>query len=262
MALMGVDGQELFYQARGRREDGPAVLFVHGAGGTWRHWGLQMRDLEPAYRVGLDLPGHGRSGGPGRRTIDEYAAVVLGFMDALELGSATVVGHSMGGAIALTMALQAPDVVEGLGLVGTGGRLPVNPAILDGLLQPDPRPTIRLISEWSYRRQAPEAQVAQGARELSATDPVVYHGDYSACNAFDLSGSLDAIHQLALVLTAMEDRMTPPEWARTLAEGLPNASLRLVENAGHMVMLEQSGAVTVALRQFLGLEGAEGRETR
>lgn len=253
MSTASLAGEELFYQERGSRGAGPTVLLVHGAGGTWRHWGLQLRDLEGAYRLALDLPGHGRSTGPGRETVEGYAQVVLDLIHALDLAEVTVVGHSMGGAIALTMALAAPEVVARLGLVGTGARLRVHPDFLAGLLAPDPAPTIRRIAVASYRSGAPEAQIAQTARELAATDPVVYHGDFIACDAFDLMDRLAAISQPALVLTGEDDRMTPPKYARYLAEHLPHATLRLVADAGHMVMLEQPAAVTEALRAFLGL---------
>lgn len=253
MPTISVAGEELFYQERGDRGIGPAVLFIHGAGGTWRHWGLQLRDLEGAYRLALDLPGHGRSGKRGRRTIEEYAMVVEEFVRALGLSPLTVVGHSMGGAITLLMALRDPEAVARLGLVGTGARLRVRQEILTGLQQPDPSPAVRLIARWSYRPNAPEAQIAQAARELGATEPTIYHGDYVACDGFDIMDRLAEIRQPALVLTGTEDTMTPPKYARYLAEHLPNATLRLVEEAGHMVMVEQPDAVTTALREFLGL---------
>lgn len=253
MPTISVESQELFYQERGTRNGDPTVLFVHGAGGTWRHWGLQVRDLEGAYRLALDLPGHGRSGGPGRRTVAAYAEVVQGFIKGLDLSDVTVVGHSMGGAIVLTLALQAPESVARLGLVGTGARLRVRPDFLEGILAMDREPTVRQIAVWSYRPGTPEAQIAQTARELQATDPLVYHGDFAACDSFNLMGRLEAISQPALVLTGTEDRMTPPKYAHYLAEHLPNATLRLVQDAGHMVMLERPDAVTTALREFLSL---------
>ncbi|MCZ7570521.1 MAG: alpha/beta hydrolase [Ardenticatenaceae bacterium] len=253
MPTISLDGEVLFYQERGTRGAGPTLLFVHGAGGTWRHWGLQVRDLEGAYRLAPDLPGHGRSAGPGRQTVEAYTEVMMALIRTLDLTEVTVIGHSMGGAIALTMARQAPETVARLGLVGTGARLRVRSDFLAGLLAADPAPVIRQIALASYHPGAPEAQIAQTARELAATDPRVYHGDFSACDAFDLMDRLEAIAQPALVLTGTEDRMTPPKYAHYLAERLPNATLRLVPDAGHMVMLEQPAAVAEALRQFLSL---------
>jgi pimeloyl-ACP methyl ester carboxylesterase len=251
MPTITVNGEEIFYQARG--ESGPVVLFVHGAGGTWRHWGLQMRDLAGARCVALDLPGHGRSGGQGRQTIEDYAEVVLSFARSLDLSDITLVGHSMGGAITLAAARAEPTLVTRLGLVGTGARLRVHPDILNGLGRGEVVVTARMIARLSHRPDAPAAQVAQSARELAANAADVYLGDYQACDAFSIMEALGTISQPALVATGTEDQMTPPKYAHFLAEHLPNARLVLIPEAGHMLMLEQPAALTAALRDFLGV---------
>jgi len=126
-----LDG-DMFYLKRGT--SGPVLICIHGAGGTHAHWGYQLRDLANIAQVyTIDLPGHGRSAPPGRTAIAGYGAAILGFMDVLELRRAALAGHSMGGAIALWLALAAPERVAGLGLVGAGGRMRVAPAILAGL---------------------------------------------------------------------------------------------------------------------------------
>ncbi len=144
MPVVSTPAGDIFYLGRGRGDT--ALICVHGAGGTHAHWGYQMRDLSDASLIyTIDLPGHGRSTPPGRTTVAEYGAALLDMIDVLGLERAALVGHSMGGAIALWAALQAPERVAGLGLVGTGGRLRVAPAILDGLSR-DLLATIRLIA--------------------------------------------------------------------------------------------------------------------
>src|SRR5215212_8694137 len=114
----------MFYLKRGR--SGPALVCIHGAGGTHAHWGYQLRDLSAVAQVyAIDLPGHGRSAPPGRGSIAGYAAALYDWMDTLGLDRAALIGHSMGGAVALWMALEAPERVAGLGLVGAGGRMRV-----------------------------------------------------------------------------------------------------------------------------------------
>lgn len=251
MATCTIDGVEIFYQARG--DAGPAVLFVHGAGGSWRHWGLTLRELEGACRVALDLPGHGRSGGRGETTIGAYSDVVLTFAREMGLRDLVLVGHSMGGAIAQQAALAAPDLVARLVLVSTGARLRVHPDFLAGLAQPDIAPITRRLAREMYGPAAPAAQIAQAARELAATRPEVYHGDLVACDHFDLRPRLQEITQPTLVLVGSEDRMTPPRLSEALAASLPNATMTVVPAIGHMPPIEAPDAVAAALRHFLEL---------
>ena len=249
MPTLTVNNDTIFYQARGQM--GPRVLFLHGAGGTWKHWGLQLRDVENVQAVAVDLPGHGRSAGSARDTIAGYAEFVQDVLDALEWPAATIVGHSMGGAIAMWLTLQAPDRVEKLGLIGTGARLRVHPAILKGLQAEDPLPTLRDINERAYRPDAPNEQIERATQELAATPAAVIYDDFIACDAFDIVEQLGDIRQPALVLTGEQDQLTPPTYAEYLADHIPNAQVSLVSNAGHFVMIERPQAVTDALRDFL-----------
>ncbi len=252
MPVVTVKGISVFYREAGAA--GPRVVFVHGAGGSSRHWGLQVRDVGRVARcVALDLPGHGRSGGSGCSTIPDYSALLVAFLDAIGWSSATVVGHSMGGAIAQWTALHYPSRVERLGLVGTGAKLRVHPDILNGLLAPDPTPTFYLIARWAYRTNVSDEEVERSVAELRATPASVTYGDFLACDRFDVRSQLGRIHQPTLVLTGQEDRLTPPRYAEYLAERIPGAVLRLVPHAGHFVMLEQPDAVTEALTAFLGV---------
>src|SRR5512138_3800323 len=82
---------------------GPPLVLVHGAGGSQRHWAEEVRALPGRRVIALDLPGHGRSPGPAPGTVAGLARSVLGLLDALGLETAVVAGHSMGGAVALTL---------------------------------------------------------------------------------------------------------------------------------------------------------------
>ena len=112
-----VDGLRLHYVVEGR---GPAVIFVHGLGGfaeSWRHNVRPLANRATVYSV--DLPGFGDSAKP--RThyrLGYFANALRGFMDALGLAQASLVGHSLGGAVSITLALMHPSRVERLALVG------------------------------------------------------------------------------------------------------------------------------------------------
>jgi pimeloyl-ACP methyl ester carboxylesterase len=229
----------------------PAVVFVHGAGGTHQHWLYQVRDLSPAPTFALDLPGHGRSEAPGRDSIIAYGDWLVAFLDAIELEQAVLVGHSMGGGIALDVALRFPDRVAGLGLVATGARLRVAPAILSSIRE-DKEQAVSLICRAAFGPEAPEEMERLGRRQMGATPAEVLHGDFAACDDFDVMDQLGRIEAPTLVLCGTQDRLTPPKYAVYLRDAIAGATLSLVEGAGHMVMIEQPAAVVWALTEFLG----------
>lgn len=239
----------LFYVRRGLA--GPAIVCLHGAGGTHSHWGYQLRDLHTFAQVyALDLPGHGRSPPPGRTTIGDYSAALLGWMDALDIPQVLLVGHSMGGAIALWTALHTPGRVLGLGLIGTGGRLRVRQDILTGFDQDVPA-TLQLIVDSSYAPDTSPNLRQQGLSAYSVCDPVVYQGDFLACDRFDLLDRLAGICCPTLIVCGSEDRMTPPKYSQALRDRIAGAKLILVPRAGHMVMLEQPAAVSNGLLHMI-----------
>lgn len=240
----------LFYAQRGLPT--PALVTIHGAGGSHQHWGLQLQALRHGVRViGLDLPGHGRSPGPGRSSVDDYCRVLLAALDALGLEHVVLAGHSMGGAIALAIALTTPERVTGLVLVGTGARLPVMPALF-AHLERDPALAARLVVERAYARSADPALRAAGEIFFTQVDPQVFRGDLLACAAFDVMGHLNAIHCPTLVICGEEDRITPPKFSRYLRDSIAGSELVMVPDAGHMVQIEQPGLVSEAMRRFWG----------
>ena len=228
----------------------PAVVCVHGAGGSHLNWPAEIRRLPGATVYTLDLPGHGRSGGSGRRTIDEYMAVLTAFLDALNLSQAVIVGHSMGSAVAMKMALTHPDRVQGLVLLGSGAKLRVAPSILQGI-QNNFKGVVNLIGDFAYGPDAPEKLKNQGQQLLSQTSPEVMRGDFLACDAFDVMENLDEINVPALVITGTDDQLTPPKYAQFLAQHIAGAELVLVEKAGHMVMLERPQEVGDSVARFV-----------
>jgi pimeloyl-ACP methyl ester carboxylesterase len=229
---------------------GPPVVFLHGAGGTHQHWLYQVRDLTPSPTYALDLPGHGRSEGPGRDCIMAYGDWVVAFLDAAGIDKTVLVGHSMGGGIALDLALRAPSRLAGLGLVATGARLRVAPAILEGLQQ-DPEAAVQLISEWAFGPETPPEMARLGRRQMQAIPPDIIHGDFVACDTYDVMQQVDQIAVPAVIVCGTQDYLTPTKYSVYLRNHLQDATLQLVEGAGHMVMVERPGAVVQALTAFI-----------
>ncbi|HEY6098419.1 MAG TPA: alpha/beta fold hydrolase, partial [Anaeromyxobacter sp.] len=195
---------------------------------------------------------HGGSPGPSLTSISGYARSVLAALEALEIPSAVLGGHSMGGAIAMTAALEAPSRAAGLALVGTGARLRVSPAILQATADPAAlAAAARMMADFAFGSLAGPALRREFTEGLLAGAPGVAHGDFAACDAFDVMARLGEIRAPALVVCGTEDRLTPPRFAGFLRDGIAGARLELVPGAGHMVMLEAPGRVAGAIEAFL-----------
>ena len=257
-----VAGQQVHYVRRvPAPANQPSLLFIHGAGGSHQHWLNEVQELTrgsptlPLYAP--DLPGHGLSDGPGRDSIQSYANLLVGFLDAAALDQVVLVGHSMGGAIALEVAINHPERVVALGLVATGAQLRVAPVILDSIRQDSDR-AVRLICEKAYRPDAAPEVLRTSQRQMSAIPSEVLYGDFVACDRFDAVSRLAAIQVPVLVLCGTRDQLTPPRFSTYLRDHIGGAQLHMIEGAGHMPMIEQPEAVAQALRGFLaGLQSTE-----
>jgi pimeloyl-ACP methyl ester carboxylesterase len=247
-ATTTVGGRPASYLAAGR---GRPMVLVHGAGGRAELWTPQLAGLADAARViAVDLPGHGATGGAGCRRVEEYATWLLGVLDGLALDRVVLGGHSMGGAIAQTVALSRPERLSGLVLVGTGARLRVLPRILELFGTGSPSGP-GLVGSLAYSPRTVPAAVAEADRALQETASPVTLGDFMACDRFDTMATLSAIRAPTLVVVGRDDRLTPPKYARFLADGIPGGRLVEIDSAGHFPQLEQPAAVNAALRGFL-----------
>jgi pimeloyl-ACP methyl ester carboxylesterase len=212
-----------------------------------------LRELDPETwtYVGVDLPGHGHSVGPACPSIGDYAQELAAFLKSRYPPPWVLVGHSMGGAIAIEAALRYPDLWAGLVLVGTGARLRVHPDLLDRLARGAKREAIDWLMAWLFGPQTPESVRAQSRARLEQVPLDTLRRDYLACDAFDRMNDLGAIRTPTLVVGALQDLMTPPKYSYYLAEHIPGARLVMVPDAGHMLPVEAPDELAQAIREFL-----------
>jgi pimeloyl-ACP methyl ester carboxylesterase len=148
-------------------------------------------------------------------------------------------------------------------LVGTGARLRVHPLILEGL-HPSPtrdlpagtsktdfEATIDTICQWAYGPSTSEQMLRKGRQQLLSVDPAVIHGDYAACNVFDVMDRVEDIALPTLVVTGSADQMTPPKYGHYLNDRIPNAQLVEIRDGGHMMAVEKPVEVAQAVAHFL-----------
>lgn len=234
----------------------PVTLLVHGAGGSHLDWPAELRRMPEANAVAADLPGHGRSPGAGRTSIGAYAAAMLALLDALKLERAIVAGHSMGGAIAQQMALDYPDRVAGIILVGTGAKLGVSPELLGAIRADKPRAVeIILRGYWGDSAEYDQLRRLSRGRLLEFNAETLY-GDYAACNAFDIRARVGFIRQPALIIGGDQDTMTPLKYSQYLHEQIAGSELVVIVGGAHMMTLQQPQAVADAVRLWLSARHA------
>jgi pimeloyl-ACP methyl ester carboxylesterase len=238
-----------------------AVLFLHGAGMDHSVWTSPARYVahHGGSALAVDLPGHGGSAPPALDGIGAMADWAWHALDALAVGPAWVVGHSMGALIGLEMARSQPDRISGLMLVGFSPLMPVHPDLLSAALRNEPA-AAELIASWAFGtagqiggNPAPGvAMLPLGLRLLQRAPSGVLHADLAACDGY--RGAADAAASLrcpVLLLQGSADRMAQPRAAAAYVAQLPNSEQRLLEGVGHMVMAEAPGAMIDALRDFV-----------
>jgi pimeloyl-ACP methyl ester carboxylesterase len=233
-------------------EPRPPVVLIHGAGGNHLYWPSEIRRLAGHRIYAVDLPGHGKSPGIGKQSIPAYCSAILTWMGSIKIHNAVMIGHSMGAAIALTLALLHPEHVLGLGLIGAGARLSVNPILLENSSNPTTfASAVASIISLSFGPDTPDRLVELATQRMRETRPSVLHGDFLACNAFDVTDRLSKILTPTLVLCGDQDKMTPPRLSQYLHSSIPGSQISIIRNAGHMVMLEKPAEVLGALNSFL-----------
>lgn len=202
------------------------LVFIHGSGDSASIWRLQLDYLGTKRAYALDLPGHGSrpDSMPPEVGVQDYARFVHDTLrDELHLERPIIAGHSLGGAIALSMGLDYGDELAGLVLIGTGARLRVHPDMLEA---------------------------ARNGSDVGTTATMLYR-DLSACNVFDCMARLPELRLPTLIICGTDDRLTPVKYSQYLSEHIPGSTLHIIPNAGHYVMREQPEAVNAAIEAFL-----------
>ena len=233
---------------------GELLLCLHGAGNNGNLFrGLFEKLADRHSPIAFDQPAHSRSGGiDSLGSIERMADFTSAFARKLDLRSPRVlVGHSMGGAVALQTALDSPDEVRALVICST----PLAFLVPEFLLEP-----LRRVTEGKARRQfergayspaTPDEIVHRGFMEDARTDPRVMYGDLVACGDWRGGERVGSLEVPTLVIYG-EDEIAPlAEGSRQLAEAIPGARLEEIPKAGHMVPTEQTEVMADLIESFL-----------
>lgn len=226
------------------------VVLIHGAGETGLLWRPILDRLSGDGRaVALNLPGH-PVGDATCRTMKEYAEAVHESIARSGLRRPAVCGHSMGGAIALTLALERPDDVGAMILLATGAKLGVSSELVDGLREQPVKVIERTITPMSFFQV--DLAVAREARAaLALSNPGIFLNDYLACADFDVRDRLCEIRARTLIVCGENDRMTPPRWSHYLQANIPSSTAFFIGEAGHMAPIEKPLLCGRLIQDFL-----------
>jgi len=244
---------DLYFQAyQADDPDRKALILIHGAGGDHLSWPTQLRRLS-GYRVYTpDLPGHGKSRGHGLQRIPAYGETVLDWLRELKLPKMILAGHSMGGAIALWLAINHPELLHGLVLMSTGATLPVNLSLIEELATQVGFPTaVENIMRWSFSSRIEPALVENVKKHMLKLRPSVVAGDFRACDRFDIRSDLDQVQVPTLVMVGDEDKMTPIRFSEELVNGIKGAEIEVVKGSGHMIPIEKPVVAAKKVREFM-----------
>jgi pimeloyl-ACP methyl ester carboxylesterase len=233
---------------------GRTLLCIHGSGNNGHSFMPMLERLGDAHSViALSLPAHARSGGlESLESIEAMAAHVAGVIEALALRRPVVMGHSMGGAVALELALACPQALGGLVIVGSLAKFPPLP---DAAFRPL-RDVVQGRARRSFPREAwspstPDEVVHRGWMEDAKTDPRVMLGDLLALRGWAADERLGGIAAPTLVIWGEDELQPMKDGGLALGRGIAGARSLTVPEAGHMVHCEKPDVVADAVRSFL-----------
>jgi pimeloyl-ACP methyl ester carboxylesterase len=226
------------------------MILIHGSGSCKESWQEQTRYFSEAEAI--DLPGHPR--GRLRRSIEGYVQWLNTYVAEKDLTDLILVGHSMGGAIALAFGLAFPARVKGLICVGSGARLRVHPMHLESLqkamAESAQQQAAAIKAFYPLGRIAPAlARIILQRIQENGLPAVI--NDLRACDQFDVMDQLGRLDIPLLAICGSDDELTPCKYADYLARRMPRARSVAIAGGTHFVHAEKPAAVNRVIADFI-----------
>jgi pimeloyl-ACP methyl ester carboxylesterase len=260
MPLSKVGDIRLYYEVDGKGDD---LLLIHGATGYVDGWKYVRQPLARHVRLILpDLRGHGRSDKPSiHYSIEVFVQDLVGLLDLLHVDQCIVAGLSLGGFIAQQMALDVPERVRALILIGTAPRADEEAAraqvqIIQALFGLTPEQAVKKKMELEYVNPQ-KIQATPGMMELLLADETQRqvnlnsHGwAMGAAVRFNVEGRLGEIRVPTLIIQGAQDTTFPPRWGEYYREHIRNSVLHVIDGTSHSIQIEQPEALADAIIKF------------
>jgi len=260
-----IDGRRIRYADHG---DGPALVLLHGMGGCWQWWLEVLPELALHHRViAVDLPGFGRSEPlPRPADIATHADIVAALVRRLGIDRVIVAGHSMGGLVSISLAIEHPELVDRLVLVDAGG-VPMSERRLGAVLK------LLRASYWTFTRPAvlnrlttssttrnrmlkmafrqPDSLSPELAREVIPALAAPGFLDSIAASARAVrTTEPERISQPTLLIWGAHDAFAPLHTAHAMLDRLPDGRLRVLTDVGHSPLVEAPSRFLEAMLPF------------
>ena len=253
--------------------NGPPILLIHGLGASVETWQPTVPALATDHRVfALDLVGFGYTDKPYvDYTPDYLTRFILNFMDALELTSPTIVGHSLGGSFALRMAIDHGTRVDQLILVDSAGieahlslglRLLTVPFIGESLLKPNRKKTRAALAPFFYDADKLTQDfvdlnyelITQAGAQNAYLSTIRHMATLFGPRPAVLAATADRLGEVSartLIIWGAQDAIVPVGHAKKAKQAIPDSELQIIEACGHLPMRERSTAFNQAIIDFL-----------
>lgn len=224
------------------------MIFIHGSGFTRLFWHYQTGHFKGSEAI--SLPGHPE--GQPLESVTQYADWLRTHIREMNYSNVTLVGHSLGGAIAIDYALRYSGDLRASILIGTGARLRVHPDFL-GCCERD----ALNIEEWTKTWEPTYALISGKLKEMLISEtirvgPAVQHKDLLCCHNFDVIADLSRIQLPVLVLCGSDDQMTPVKYSQFLTDRIKGARQVVIEGGTHLVPAEKPMEINQAIKEFIG----------
>ncbi|MFX1518262.1 MAG: alpha/beta fold hydrolase, partial [Promethearchaeota archaeon] len=211
----------------------PNLVFIHGVGGDKTQW----KNQQSFFRqhgwgvISLSLPSHGESSSS-ELSLDNYVRTLHELIINQNLGNLTLVGHSMGGAIALQFALRYPEFLDNLILIGTGAKLKVAPVIFD-TIKMDFTKFLQFLSRLTFHEKTITQVKVDNEIALRRNGGDIFLQDFKICDSFDIRSDLHKITKKTLIIVGEDDQMTPVKYSTFLQENLIHSHLIIIPETSH-----------------------------
>ncbi len=253
MGYVTVEGRNINYvysqEAEAGVKKGYTVLLVHGAYDSLNVWSAQYQFLERDHTpIALDLPGHGESQGPPINNPDVFRQFIKAFVDVMGLAPFVFCGHSMGGSMALDYALNYPETLKGLILVGSSPSWPRDPGFIEGW-RADPQKAKDASGSNLFSKKTPQHIIDRYDQQARANPAEVWLADAENFTSYKLNDEIHRIDLPALAICGDEEAWI--EGTEEINAKLPNSTMKIVPAAGHSIMVEQPDQLNEAIGEFL-----------
>jgi len=257
MPFFHYNGLKLYYVDVGSRSDGTdgiPLLFIHGAGSSHICWALQLREFSKTNRtIAIDLSGHGESEGT-----DDEASIKEGYsheIDALvhHLGLVDfiMIGHSMGGGIAMSYLLNGYEInPTAMVLVDTSPVLELS-KLATGLVKETITDQLFLLKSRLFEDYNDTYKIKRYEDTVRLAHPKIMARDLRACDAFDITDRIPELDLPIFVLVGEHDDIITPAMVKEYQSLLPRSDLAIVRDADHSPMIEQPDEFNRLLRDFI-----------